>query len=80
MGENYLLVDTGSPEWRAVRMYVERRIEELKESCVSVGATAEQRLVFAHRIEELRELMDAPERARAISKARSENNFQREVY
>lgn len=54
----------GSAEWHLVTEYAKARIEELTETCISVGASNETRLVAAHRIEELRDLLSAPTRAK----------------
>jgi hypothetical protein len=66
----YLPVDTTSAQWRAVTAYVEARIEELKEVCCSTASSDEQRRMAAHRIEELRELLSAPERTKQMTEHR----------
>ena len=68
-----LPIDTTLHDWRLVKLYCEARIEELTEQCIATGSTDLQRLVAAHRIEELRELIGAPQRAKAATEHRRTN-------
>lgn len=65
-----LPIDTTHGDWRLVVLYAQARIEELTEQCIATGSTPEQRLVAAHRIEELREMLDAPRRTKAKTEHR----------
>ena len=64
-----LAVDTTSHEWGALVSYIEKRIEELTETCTSTVVSDEQRRTAAHRIEELRDIMNAPKLTRAATVA-----------
>lgn len=68
--DDILNVDANSSQWREVVRFIEARIAQLTEDCVSIGSTAEQRAFAAHRIDELRELMTAPQRTRTKTEAR----------
>lgn len=65
-----LPIDSGSAQWRAVVTYVEARIEELKDVCCSTASSDEERRMAAHRIDELRELLTAPERTKQMTQHR----------
>jgi hypothetical protein len=65
-----LPIDATSGQWRAVVSYIEARIEELKDVCCSTASADEQRRAAAHRIEELRELLSAPERTKQMTEHR----------
>lgn len=62
-----LVVDSTSPEWHRIKLYIEARIVELSETCTSTMSSHEQRMTAAHRIEELGYLLKAPETTRAVA-------------
>ncbi len=66
-----LAIDTTSGAWRAVREYAEARIAALTDRCVAVAAADDQRRAAAERIDELRELLSAPTRTRAMTEQRA---------
>lgn len=68
-----LNIDATSAQWREVSKYIESRIAELTEQCVATAASHESRMIAAHRIEELRDLLDAPRRARVATEHRLTN-------
>ena len=65
-----LNIDATSAQWREVTRYIEARIKELTEQCVATAATHETRMIAAHRIEELRDLLDAPRLTRVATEHR----------
>lgn len=60
-----LPIEVDSGAWRLLVKYVDERVAELTEVCCSPGSTDEQRLTAAHRIDELKEMLKAPQRTRA---------------
>lgn len=52
-----MTINTSSSEWRALANLIRERIEEHKEKCCSIHATAETRAALAARIDELRQLL-----------------------
>lgn len=68
-----LPADMTSHTWLLVVKYAEARIAVLTETCTSPQSSHEQRANAAHRIEELRELLSAPQHAKAVTQHRRAN-------
>jgi hypothetical protein len=69
---NLLGVDTTSGAWREVLGWAQRQVEIHTLTALSLGASSEERRDAAVRIDELRALMEAPERTRRLSEQRHE--------
>lgn len=63
-------IDASSPAWLAIAAALRERIEEHKEKCCSIHASAEARAGYAARIDELRQILslgDAGKRPRVTA-------------
>lgn len=66
-----LPIDASGSTWLSIVRYAEERIADLTDTCTSTGSTDLQRAVAAFQIEELKMLLDAPSRSKAIAEHRA---------
>lgn len=59
-----LPIDITTATWFAIKEYAESRIESLTATCTSTSSSPEERLIAAHRIEELSDMLTVPGRAK----------------
>ena len=74
---NLIGVDATSSTWREVVEWAQRQIDTHTASALSLGASDQERRDAAVRIDELRSLIDAPQRSMRLMQDRSDRFIER---